>query len=180
MPRKQGSSDVTFWSHGQRCHHGPHCHACCWRWTGSHDQAGYARGKVQFMQASGAPRREVIMHRGAYSLAHGRNREVIIPAGFEVCHTCDVRDCCNPQHLWLGTHAQNIADREAKGRGWRGERASRPQKLTPALVQQIRQAWGRGRTQRSIADEVGVSQVLISLILQRKVWAWVPERPPAS
>lgn len=39
-----------------------------------------------------------------------------VPDGLEVCHECDVRDCCNPTHLWLGTHSQNMLDAVAKNR----------------------------------------------------------------
>lgn len=40
-----------------------------------------------------------------------------VPPGLEVCHRCDVRNCYEITHLWLGTHAENMADMAAKGRG---------------------------------------------------------------
>ena len=76
----------------------------CWPWKG-HIHNGYGwvnrRGKTQ--NAS----------RLAWALHHGHDA----PADKEVCHACDSPSCCNPAHLWLGTHAENIADMDAKGRG---------------------------------------------------------------
>ena len=47
------------------------------------------------------------------------------PPKIQVCHTCDVRHCCNPDHLWLGTNQQNIQDMVNKGRGPCGEKAKK-------------------------------------------------------
>jgi hypothetical protein len=57
-------------------------------------------------------------HRVAFELYCGP-----IPAGQFVCHTCDERSCVNPDHLFLGTHADNMADRDAKGRQAKGDRS---------------------------------------------------------
>jgi hypothetical protein len=159
-----------FWSNIQRCRHGNACPACCWPWLGAHDRAGYARGRY----GVGGRWHEVYMHRAAYRFWWGGDEAPIAP-GQGVYHRCARRDCCNPSHLWIGTHAENIAEREAKGRGWRGERASRPKKLTVAQATQIRELWGQGQTTRSLATQFSVSQPLISRILQRKVWAWGPK-----
>jgi hypothetical protein len=53
-------------------------------------------------------------HRIAYLIFRGA-----IPTGMYVCHSCDVRSCVNPDHLWLGTAVENNADRDRKGRTYR-------------------------------------------------------------
>lgn len=76
----------------------------CWPWTGATQQTGYGRFRVDG-RLQGA-------HRVAYVLTHGHLRP-----GAHVLHRCDTPGCCNPSHLFLGTHADNMADKEAKGRG---------------------------------------------------------------
>lgn len=75
----------------------------CWEWQGPPDNDGY--GNVM------AYSKHWKAHRLAWVLSVGD-----IPAGRIICHSCDNRACCNPDHLWLGTQLQNIADRDLKGR----------------------------------------------------------------
>ena len=78
----------------------------CIQWTGSKDKKGYGR-------YSGASK-EVLAHRLAYIMHYGR-----IPDGLHVLHRCDNPSCCNPQHLFVGTNSDNVADKIAKGRSVR-------------------------------------------------------------
>lgn len=74
----------------------------CWVWKGAMDPAGYGRAGKKFA------------HRYSYDLLVGP-----IPDGHFVCHTCDVRACVNPNHLFTGTHRDNMRDMRTKGRSYR-------------------------------------------------------------
>jgi HNH endonuclease len=103
---------ATFWKRIQKVENG------CWLWTGSKSTGrcgGY--GNLKFNGKT------ISAHRLAYILTYGE-----IPDQQEVCHSCDDRLCCNPAHLFVGTHLENMRDMFKKGRnkGWtrRYEKAS--------------------------------------------------------
>lgn len=101
----------------------------CWLWTGNKWLNGY--GKVQGPnKQNNKPERYA--HRAMWMLTNGN-----IPEGKNVLHICDVRECVNPEHLYLGNQADNVRDMFARGRACVGEQ--RPEaKLTEKDVLEIR------------------------------------------
>ncbi len=71
----------------------------CWNWKGLKYPSGYGR------------MRDLYVHRISYELNVAQ-----IPKGLDVCHSCDNTSCVNPKHLWVGTVADNMHDRDIKGR----------------------------------------------------------------
>jgi hypothetical protein len=138
----------------------------CWIWQGYVAPSGYG----VFAYAKGKAGKA---HRIAYVLTHGP-----VPAELKVCHTCDVRACCNPGHLWIGTDADNAADRAAKGRtvhqfgaGYAGPRphgeSHGSAKLTEEIARQILSRTDKGA---DLAREFGVSQTCISRLRTGRTW----------
>jgi len=80
-----------------------------------------------------------------------------------VCHTCDVRHCVNPAHLFLGTHLDNKADCVAKGRHATHNKPSLS--INPG---QVRQRIANGERQRAVAADLGISQSSVSHIVNRQ------------
>jgi hypothetical protein len=127
----------------------------CMEWVGLKDKDGYGR---MFDQG-----RNARAHRVSYEMTKGS-----IPSGMVVMHTCDNPPCVNPDHLKCGTHAENNADRAAKGRNGdqNGERNNNS-KLTEADVLYIRSC---NRKNADIAKEFNVARSLITMIINRTIW----------
>jgi len=138
----------------------------CWVWVGARNQ-GY--GWV------GYHGKQETAHRVAYILSKGE-----IPNGLVVRHTCDNRPCCNPDHLLLGTVADNNRDMWERKRGktpltldQAGER-NLSAKLTAFQVSEIRERYANRKTTHTtlvaLAIEYGVSQSCIHLIVTNQRW----------
>ncbi len=126
----------------------------CWIWEGGVNQRGY--GFCGHSQKA---------HRVAWELTHGS-----IPKGMCVCHACDVRNCVNPDHLFLGTHSDNNHDMIAKGRAvnLNGE-AHALSRLTEKQVIEIRNRAFRGNYS-ALGREFGVSVQHIHRIVTGQRW----------
>jgi len=163
------SSISRFWSKVER-----RGASECWLWRGCLNKGGYGRFDS---------RRTA--HRISWEIHFGE-----ITGGASVCHSCDVRNCVNPSHLWLGTYADNMADMDAKGRRSRGvisgialrsqldpatTRGSRNarSKLREEDVQKIRVLAASGVTQVTLAGMYGVSHIAIGLCVRRQTWKHV-------
>lgn len=113
----------------------------CWIWTGSGNPDGYGIVSVSNSRMS--------THRYSYELAFGK-----IPEGLHVLHKCDNPPCVNPAHLFLGTNADNMEDKNVKDRAGL--------KLKTKDVHAIIDACKSGCTQRSVAKQFGVSPSHVS------------------
>ena len=128
----------------------------CWEWTGRRSEAGY--GVVQIDNGTGTAR----VTRMIYALCIAD-----VPEHLLVCHHCDFPPCCNPAHLFLGTHSDNARDMVAKGR-----RGGNCGKLTPDQVKRIRLRAGSCSKDVivPIAEEFGVSPNTIIDVVLRRSW----------
>lgn len=159
LPRKEarsrGITDVEFfWS---KVLLGPGC----WEWTGCLSQ-GY--GTFSIRGGKGEHERA---HRFSWKIHFGP-----IPDGNDVLHQCDNKPCIRPDHLFLGTQAENMADAASKGLLNRGEKNGHA-KLTAADVLAIRDLMGIGVRQAAIARQYGVHPSHVSSIKTGRIWGWL-------
>lgn len=150
MFRMKGTLEQRFWAKVDRGDPD-----ACWEWTAAKVPRGYGR-----IFSSG---RLIYSHRLSYEL-----NVAPIPSGLDILHTCDHPPCCNPRHLFPGTHAQNMADKVIKGRQSHGEQVAT--KLTDGDVLEIRRLCEGDLSQETIGQLYGVTKQMVSLIKLRKAW----------
>jgi hypothetical protein len=136
----------------------------CWSWTAAKHRDGYGMVNMD----TGIRK----AHRVAWEVTHGQ-----IPDGMDVCHTCDNPICCNPAHLWLGTHNDNMADRVAKGRTLAGQKNFHAT-LTDAQAAEIRRLFKRTSAHRSnireLAEMFGVKYGVVLQIVNGRTYLTSP------
>jgi hypothetical protein len=129
----------------------------CWIWTGYTFKRGYG-----LLQLKGI---KWTTHRLSYTLLKGN-----IPDNMYVCHTCDNPSCVRPEHLFLGTHNDNMQDRDTKGRTLKGNQNGNA-KLTEQQVLEIRNLYVTTKiSYKQLALRYNVSEYPISQIINRKLW----------
>lgn len=127
----------------------------CWVWMAGLDRDGYGQlGQGKY--------RKHKSHRLSYQLYKGT-----IPQKSSVLHTCDNPSCANPEHLFLGTPQDNMADKCNKGRSAKGEQQG-SSKLTEKDVTEILKS---NQSQSTLGKLYGVSQAQIHRIKTRKAWS---------
>jgi hypothetical protein len=129
----------------------------CWLWQGARGKRGYGnvkwRGKYWYA------------HRLSYFLEYGP-----IPEGKVVAHVCDTPLCVNPQHLFLGTHSENMNDMARKHRG-KWDTHPELTKITRADAYAMREAYTAGlASQKELQKQYGLSQSHTSAILNGIRW----------
>ncbi|CAB4192227.1 HNH nuclease [uncultured Caudovirales phage] len=133
----------------------------CWNWTRYVDKHDYG----QFGWPGTSHMR--LTHRIAWQLTTG-----VDAAELCVCHRCDNPKCCNPLHLFIGTHADNMSDKTAKGREARGEQSNHSD-LVEQNVRDIRSRYVYRSSRfglNALSREYGVSKQTIWDIVKRCTW----------
>jgi len=165
--RVQGTVIDRFWAKVSKTD-------VCWEWTGSVSPGGYGQFRVSSYRLVGA-------HRFSWEL-HGND----LPADQEICHACDNRRCIRPDHLFPGTHSDNMQDALRKGRlvhqvrshiAERGENINTA-KLTRTDVVQARALVASGVTKSEVARRFGVRTGTISRAVIGRTWRHVREGLP--
>lgn len=145
----------------------------CWEWNGARSPSGH--GSMRLGKG------HISTHRLSFELAYGP-----IPSRMFICHRCDNPPCVNPEHLFLGTPADNMRDRDSKGRGATGRRNGRhtkPEctargeqcgrtKLTTRQVLDIREAYANERiSMRALGAIYGISHTQVRYVVRGLSWA---------
>lgn len=140
----------------------------CWLWSGSRLPEGYGCFWDGTYRSTTPHRPRIVRaHRWLYAHLHGP-----IGAGMEVCHSCDNTSCVNPEHLFLGTHAENMRDMVRKGRADnRGDRNGRAKLSAEDIATIRRESTGRWGEGMEFARRFGVTSATISKVIRGDTWS---------
>lgn len=153
---KERTDEETFWTKVKKGSPDE-----CWPWLAGKKTSGYGAAQYHGKLLSAS--------KVAYMLTFGE-----VPLGLFVCHKCDNRSCCNPNHLWLGTPLENSADCRRKGRNpmWLENSDQNPAaKLKLEDIKEIRRRYfGKVSQQKELAIEYGVTKRTIHNITSGISW----------
>lgn len=133
----------------------------CWEWTGCRTPLGY--GILMLPSIDGSKRKRIFAHRYSWDIHYGS-----LPQELSVCHHCDNPPCINPNHLFLGTTADNLRDMALKGRSQQGEKHHNV-KITEATIIEIRRL-SEHMSMPEIAKSLGLQYLYVWHIVRRKKW----------
>ena len=123
----------------------------CWEWLGPLRGKGYGYIVIEH--------KKIKANRFSWIITNG-----LIPTEKLVLHNCDNSKCVNPNHLYIGSHSDNMRDRCSRYNGMIG----RTNRFTEEKIQIIKLLYSKGITQRSIAERLGLSQSYISMLIHNK------------
>jgi hypothetical protein len=132
----------------------------CWEWTGTRNHQGYGQLRAFDRTLWSSHRLSWFLHSGA------------IPNGLWVLHKCDNRPCVRPDHLFLGTHVDNVNDKVSKTRQAWGEACKK--KLKVGDVIEILRLRKEQVSLSKVARQFGVTKQVISGISRNKIWKQIP------
>lgn len=134
----------------------------CWEWAGTVAAHGYG----VFHSNYSGKYWQALAHRVSWELHNGE-----IPAGMDVCHSCDNTRCVNLDHLFLGTHTDNMQDASKKGRLWDRSGDKNPRAILNAeKAFEIRWLSASGWKQKKLATDYGVSVGTIQKVMSQEIW----------
>jgi hypothetical protein len=140
----------------------PEPNSGCWLWLATLGNEGYG-------QIVAFNKRVSLAHRLSWELHTGED-----PGEFKVCHRCDNRICVNPEHLFLGSDAENVADKVNKNRHAKGIKIHNAV-LNDGIVRDMRRDWCSGETVASISRKYGFSHSATRSAVNRITWKHVKD-----
>jgi len=139
----------------------------CWLWAGSMTQYGYGDMTYSIPNENGKIiEKHLFAHRYSYLIHKGDPKDLF------VCHTCDVRCCVNPDHLFLGTRQDNNNDKILKGRGAKGENVGTA-RLKEYQVIEIHQKYKQGISISVLSSDYSIGKHAIYSIIKGKSWTYL-------
>lgn len=136
----------------------------CWIWTGCVDKWGY--GDISYLG------KHVQAHRLSWRLLRGE------PTGFHVLHKCNTPPCCNPDHLYLGTDADNTEDKRKAGTILLGEKAVGAVLSNAIVIEARKLYWCKGKGKGSniveLAAKFKVPKGSLYCAITRRSWKHIP------